>query len=866
MALDLTTLIPADVPIRSAIQMVRRMMLLRWSVGNYLTAIAGNYGVIRPPLGFFDDDFFRACAQALMADYKTIPSAFWQLLEITLGPYNNLVFDLEIDREAGDGYIVCNANIEYSNYTNWNATPFQHDELLTNGSGVEARFRYLDQQDGKIHYNIRRGGEFQTGDTLTGTVSGGTVDLTSGVLRQVSDLERPVFDRMPLYGAGVLDPGGPNEEDVLLVTTDHYLRRIRLRDPLQNDQTETTVLFMQGGCWKLIETQARRVFIKILCDQITRTGLPGNAYLHLQPWKEARLREEAPGGTSDLKLDESVTMAVPNTPQILIDPEERDTTVLLTPASGYNASTLTFTLGSPLPATKRLKKGTTIRWVQRDEVLGGLGYASVINNTWLDCPCRLEDVVGVWVLDEGGPSEELVFVKGTTWQRRRLTTDITPSSFLFGIDAPLFGIPEGTFSPNLHFRVYDTSGFLGRVEVSSVTWYVPTGNTEYFVPQLGLALAPTFATDIANSMTWVELIDDPNGMVRLDLARPLTQTHGAGTTLKKVYGTNPASVSYANHLPEAGYPPPVTPEGKFPGPYLYDNSSRGPADVREDSVSSIYALASVSNSDPNDARIYMANQVLVDNVDPATAPKTLGVQTVTIPGPVTLYFQPLDLLVDDASFFPTTAQVNNWKSHPDNPHPGYPPRVVVSAEGTFGRPELYYWGKGTGGDSNVIYVSGLARSHIAGSRVATYHEELPLTALAGVLASSAGFADESGKALLDFSFGTQETIDYDGVKLTTPTTGYFEFERGFIPDNSHDPFKVSNIDPSVVLGIAVVNTSTELSDSLPRRDGFSFSALLNGNALLMRLAWLIEQVRAAGVHVTFYDEKDRVMDIPVFFG
>jgi len=864
MALDLTTLIPADVPIRSAIQMVRRMMLLRWSVGNYLTAIAGNYGVHRPPLGFFDDDFFRACAQALMADYKTIPAAFWQLLEITLGPYNNLVFDLEIDREAGDGYIVCNPNIEYSDYTTWNLTNFQHDELITNGSGVSARFRYHDKQDGKIHYNVRRGGEFQTGDTLTGAVSGGTVVLTSGVLRQVSDLDRPVFDRMPLYGTGVLDPGGPNEEDVTLVTTDHYLRRVRLSEPLANDQTADTVLFMQGGCWKLIETQARRVFIKILCDQITRSGLPGNAYLHMLPWKEARLREEAPGGTSDLKLEESVTMAVPTTPQILIDPEERDTTVLLTPATGYNPNTLTFTLGSPLPATKRLKKGVTIRWIQRDEVPGGLGYASIVNNTWLDCPCRLEDVYGTWILDEGGGSEELVFVTGTPWQRRRLTSEITASTFLFSIDAPLNGIAEGTQSPNLHFRVYDTTGYLGRIEVSSVTWWVPTGNTEYFVPQLGLAVAPTFSTDIANNLTWVELVDDPNGMVRLPLARPLANTHGAGTTLRRIYGTDPVVPTYSDHLPEAGYPPPATPEGKFPGPYLYDTSSRGPTTVRKDSVSSIYALASVNRTDPNDARIYMANQLLVESFDPATSPKTLGLQTVTLPGPVTLYYQPFDLVVDDASYLPTTAQVNAWRTHPDNPHPGYPSRVVVSSEGTFGRPELYYWGKGTGGDSNVIYVSGLVRSHLAGSRVASYHEELPLTALAGVLATPLGFPDESGKALLDFSYGTQETIDYDGVKLTTPTSGYFEFERGFIPDFSHDAFKVSNIDPSVVLGVSIVKTST-LTDSQPRRDGFSFSALLDGNALLMRLAWLIEQVRAAGVHVTFYDEKDRVIEIPVLF-
>ena len=862
MALDLTTLIPADVPVRSAIQMVRRMMLLRWSVGNYLTAIAGNYGVQRPPLGFFDDDFFRACAQALMADYKTIPAAFWQLLEIVFGPYNNLVFDLEIDREAGSGYIVCNANIEFSEYTNWNATPFIHDELISNGSGVSARFRYLDQQDGKIHYNIRRGGAFQSGDTLTGGSSGGTVDLTSGVLRQVSDLERQVFDRMPLYGVGILDPGGPQQEAVSLVTVDHYQRRIRLDEPLTNDQTEGTVLFMQGGCWDVIETQARRVFIKILCDQITKTGLPGNAYLHMLPWKESRLREEAAGGSSELKLEELITMAVPSTPEIVIDPEEQDGTVLLKTASAYTANTLTFTLGTPLPAAKRLKKGTTVRWIQRDEVPTGLGLTALVNDNKLYAPCRLEDARGVWVLDEGGGSEELVFITNTTWQRRRLTSQITPTTSLFAVDAPLDWIAEGTQPSNLHLRVYDTTGYLGRVEVSSVTWYVPTGNTKYFVPQLGLAIAPTFSTDIENELTWVELVNDVLGHVKLSLARDLQNTHGIGTTLRRIYGTDVVLPTYGDHLPEAGWPPPAQPEGKFPGPYLFNTEYRGPTRIRKDNVSSIYAIASVNNTDANDARIYMANQVLADTFNPSSAVSTLGTQTVTLPGPVILNFQPYDLHIDDASFLPTTAQVTAWRSHPDNPHPGYPSRIMVASEGGFGRTPLYYWGKGAG--NNTIYVSGIARTHLAGSRVATYHEELPLTALAGVLASTDGFPNESGKALLDFSHSSQETIDYDGVKLITPTSGYFEFERGFIPDNSHDMFKMSNIDPSVVLGSKVVRTSS-LTDSYPRKDGYSFSALLPGNALLMRLAWLIEQVRAAGVHVTFYDTKDRVTEIPALF-
>lgn len=867
MALDLTTLQLSTEPTRSAIELARRMMLLRWSVGKYLTTVVGNYGLGRPPLGFADDEFFRATAQALMADFKAIPWAFWQLIEIALGPYENLVFELQEDASKGDSYITLSPEIEFATYTNWNATPFIHNEVIDNGAGAEARFRYLDTQDGKIHFVERVGGPFAQGDTLTGQTSGGTVDLTADARRPVTDPTHQALDRLPLYGIAEIEKGTVDEETVNLVTVDRYRRRARLRTPLDKDHNAGDVLFLAGGCWELLWTQARRLVIKVKCEQLTRAGLPGNSYVHLLPWREARLRTAAAAGATTLELDDSVVSSVPTgVIKVIIDPEDEGDGVLIRDTVSYNPTTRTFTLnaGQPIPAGRRYIAGTRVRWVQRDDAPGGLTNLAVINQIFIACACRFEDVIGHWIIDEGGPNEELVFVTGTTYQRRQLTTNITPTTLLFGIDRPFDGIPEGTPASNLLIRVYDTTGYLGFVPVSSVFWYDPPGNTAKLFPQLGLAAAPGFSTNIAARPTYVELVlAGATGDVWLWLSRGLQIQHLIGESVQRWYGTTPSTPTYASHSPEGGWPPPAQPSGRWPGPNVFDPSNYAPARIRSTSVSSIYATAHVDDADPDDLRIYMASQGLAEKYNPATAAATLGIQTVTLPGPVVLQFQPFDVQVEDASYFPTTTQVQNWRASVNNPNPGFPSRVILGGEGGFGRTPLYYWGK-AGGSSNTIYVSGIQRIHLPGTLIATYHEEIPIKAATGVIATGPGFPPGIGRAILDHTSEGQEILFYDDVKQLTPTTGYFEFERGFVPDHNHDPFRVSNIDPNEVIGVPIVRTE-RVGLTLPRRDGYSFSAFLPGNALLIRLAWLLQQVRAAGVQVTFYDENDKVIQIPVIF-
>lgn len=865
MPLDLTTISSPleNHPVRGAVDLARRMFLIRWSVGEYLTALAGNYGVRRPALGFRDDDFFRACAQVLCADHKTIARAYWQLLEIALGPYTNLVYELELDAAVGDTYVTLDPEMNYVGYTNWNTTAFQHNELVENGLGAEARFRYLDTEEGTFYFANRKNGDFLAGHTIVGSVSGGSVDVTTSEQRHVSETTRPVTDRIPHYGVMVIDPGEPNEETVDFVTVDRFRRRVRLRNPLTQAHSANATIFLDGGCWDLFETEARRVAIKIKCSQKVVNRIPGNSYLHGVPKRESQLRSVRVSGDATLELDESVVDGFPTPPfQVLIDPEEQFGEVLEVTVDGVNAATRVFSLLAGLPAGFRRPAGTVVRWVQTDVVTGGLTQNKIVGDSDLQLVGRVKDPTGLWILDRGGANEEIVFVTSSTYQRRQLHSDITPSTSLFTLDVELDNVLEGTVTGKV--RVWDTTGLLGVVDIANAFWWAPPGpSSKIRFPQLGVTSAPAFSTSIATRETYVEWVEQNTGEVTWELARPLSKVHAIGETVERFTGSNPVIATDADYLPEAGWPPGVSPSGRWPGPYLHDPSARVLSKIRSSSASSVYALADVSRSDPGDLRAYLINQGLGSPFLLNQSSSTLGVINLPIPGlanPVA--FATKDLLVDDNSLFPTQAQVQAWLTHPMNPNPGYPPKIVVGGEGSFGRNAVYYFGKGAAGtlEERYIFVAGLQLNHPVGTRVKTYHEKLPLETLSGVLAVPEGFPQTGGAILLDHTSEVQETVFYDSLDLETPTRGSLVFDQGWSPSYSHDIFRVSNFNSATVIGVSVVRTGA-IAESLPLKNGYSFSAFLSGNALLLRLAYLLEQVRAAGVEVRLYDEHDALIQV-----
>lgn len=938
MAIDLSQI---PVPLfgsdtRSAIEKVRRMLLIHWSAGKYLDAVSGNYGVKRPPLGFSDDDFFRAAAQALMADYKSIAGAFWQLLEIAAGPYENLTFRVENDIHAGIGYFDISKEIEYITYSAWNLTEFELGETISNGSGTLATIVYHDKEEQKIHYISRQKGDFASGDTVTGVNTGAFVTSSSASLRQQTNYDYPVTDRLPLYGDGIIysELTGTSEDsgvdtlqlplsysevndfyngwtilltsgaaagdsrtiidydgetrtlkvdsnwsalpdqdsnfqmtatsNITFASVDKYRRRTRVVDNFALSHSAGSAFFIDGGCWELIEAKARRVSIKITCEEKLKNMLPGNAYLHPYPWVKAFLREDASLGSVTLKHDESVLDGVPTPPfNLIVDPEERLAPVESMSVLGYNSTTREFTV--PALASRRRIRGTKLKWIQADYVTGGVTTAAApavppaVQE--LKSYARYENPVGLWILDRGGANEELIFVTGTTYQKRQVTSEITPSSSFVSFDYPLYGIPEGPLASALTFRVSDTTGFLGTITATSVFYYDPLGNSSNWNIQLGLSAAPAFSTDILNKQTYMELVDTAAGEVTWTLSRPLVNNHAIATTIERWYGTDPVIPTDASHLPEAGWPPGVNPEGKWPGPYLFSALRRAPANIRESAGSTVEAKAYVARNDLNDARIYIGVDTLLGKFDANAAGTTLTKQFVTV-GTSTFEFQPYNVILHDASKFPTTAQVNAWRSSPSNPRPGYPVQVVVGGEGRFGRQPLYYWGKGAPGtkEEHTIYVSGISKIYLPGVGVASYLLDLPIeTAISGALGVDDGFPLTEDVVILDHGDESEEIVFYDSLTLQSPNRATLNFERGFVPVNGHDPVKLSNIDSSIY-GAPIVRTD-DLGRIQPRVDGYSFPFVINGNILFLRLAFMMELVRAAGIKLSFYDNFDKKIKI-----
>jgi hypothetical protein len=924
MSIDVTT-VPNplfSVPTRSAIEEARRALLLHWSAGRYLDAVVGNYGFKRSVLGFSDDDFFRAIAQVVMADYKNIGSAFWQILEIALGPYKNMAFSLESQVLAGDSYFDIAKDIEYVTYSSWNSSDFQLGESISNGSGVSATVIYHDEEDDTVYFIERSGGSFASGDTIAGI--SGSITSSSTELVHSSNAARPVSSRFPLYGTATIrsefydssiDSGTSTltldtdsasgvddfyngwsititsgaalndvrtvtdydastgiltvdsawsstpttvssfkligSEDVVYASVDKYLRRARVVSNFNLSHNANSAIFLSGGCWDLINTRARRLAVKIKCDNVLNGGIPGSSYLHPYPYKYACLREDAAAGATSLKHDFSVLDGVPTPPfTILIDPEERGGPLEEFSVSSYNATTMTFTSASGV--SRRLRRGTRLRWVQADYVTGGITTtATIATPQLLKLAARIENPVGVWVIGRGTANEEFVFVKNTTYQKRQLMADLTTSSTKMYLDFPLDGYPEGTLSSALTFRISDETGLLGTVTSSTISNYTSDG---HMCVELTLGSSPSFSTDIENYQTLVELVDATNGEVTWELASELDTAHGTSVTVERLFGTTPTIPTDASHLPEAGWTPSSV-TGKWPGPYVYSMERKAPVNIRSDSSSSIEALGYVSRSDASDCRIYMANEDIVVDYDKNKALKTLPRQFVTDSSGNVFEFQPYDIEISDASFFPTTAQVNAWRLSTSNPNKGYPIELVVGGEGGFGRNPVYYWGKSTSSGRNVIYVSGVERIHLSGARVATYHTEIPVGADSGVLGVSDGIPLTENYLILDHMHENEEIISYDTLDLESPNRAILNFERGFSPLYSHEPFQTSNIDGSVI-GVRIARTTSN-GVSYPRNDGYSFPFMLHGDIILLRLSYALSFVKTAGVDLEFYDSRDR---------
>lgn len=876
MALDLTSF-PSpitDTQVRSAVELLRRILLLRWSTGKYLDAVTGNYGIKRPYIGLSDDDLFRACAQVLMADYKVIASTFFQLLEILIGPYENTYFTLSSAATTSSGYLLYDVFGDYVEYAagSYAGGPFTAGERVyqahpVTGDEVEAIFVYLDTTANRMYFSdfIALDGEhksFWSGVDIVGRSSG--AQITSSSIHNVEiGVDRfPLYARATIYspGTNVLDPndvGASNQEEVILVSPSPYLKRVRLKNYLTSSHASGEMIYVSGGCWELSYAQARRIAVRILCSAKRNNILPGNSYIHPKAYLESPLRSEVNATDTVLPLDDYWTEGI-NTlsyaRKVIVDPEgKRDGLeggAYLADVSSFNLGTRSFQLSAPVPAGRKWRRRTTVRWYQALE--GQFLAAPLVTDTQIHVRCRAEDPRGVWTLDPGGAGEQKVFVTGTTFQVRRLKTQLVAGTTQTLYAEKPFAPIDLTLTDRL--RVISISGVLGTVTISSIA---STG-------EITLTAPAGFNTSIYTEETYL-IVESSLGGEYLTLSEQVGTAHAIGVTMEYYYGTSSTHPTYSDHLIDGGYPPGVTPSGKWSGPNIFDPSRHSPTNDDGDGVvTASFDRTGVTDPTQLDARIYVGSTELAATFDKSTAstytPAAVG--PPVLPDPGTVYKVP----VVDGRYFPTTAIIDLWRQSPLNNTTGsvgYPLRVVVGSEGGYGRTPLYYWGKEQDANSSyaLLYISGIQRIHSEGVNVASFVEKLPVKGDEGIFEVGIGANFESeGDVIINHGSFYEERVDYDSIELIAkgPSGGEdraaFVFDRGWIPTYSHDPNETNPLDSSDTLGSTIVR-----SDNLavPRDDGFSFPLYFGGDSNLIRLRWVVDLVRAAGVEVKFYDENDK---------
>lgn len=829
---------------RSSMEYLRRMFFVRWSAGRSLGVLARNFGVDRPALGFSDDDFFRACVQALAFDVKAIRGKFEELLEIVLGPYEDMYFEIDEAASSGDGFLSYKAYGDFIRYANWNTVAFAVGERLTAehpalGTKVLATFKDLDIANSKLYFNdefIEPGGvPFDLGMTVSGT-GGGTLDVNSTPFRRQKEA-------MPLYGIAILDPGGPNEEEVTFVCPDPYSGRVRLVTDVANNHASGTKIKIAGGCWEIIETRARRTVVRVNCLEKSRGSFPGSSFVHPDAFIDVGLFEKVVAGDTQIRLDETVMEALTGTTfpaQGILNPDDEKLSLqsgqkLLT-LSSYNATTRTFTVPA-LASGEKYLKNSKLRIFHAKT--GSLVANALVGVSELTARCRWEKPYGVWVIDNGGANEEKVFVTGSTYQKRRVISNITIGDSVVYLNRTF----DLTTTHASKLVISDSTGVLGVLDIDFIA-----GNEVY------LSTPSTFSASVANDLVVAEYCRGADFGVTLFLSRATTVGHSSAETMDYFLGTSALRPTFADHRVQANWPGNVgSPDGRWAGPYLYEPSERAPFNAQGSGKVEI----AIDRTELNDARIYPATTVVASKYDPATANNApIGAQTYN----GVLYY-PKEVWVSDASFFPSSTVISTWNAGGVLNPGGEPLRLVVGGEGGFGRTAIYLWGRGASGSGkeNILYVSGIARTHLAGVRVATYTTRLPVSSsVSGYWGGDPGLSLTGDRVLVDHGNLREEEVPFDSLEGRTPTRAYLVFNAGFVPEQSHDPNRLDPLDGATVRGTPIVKTD---DFAVPRKDGFSFPFYLGGGLTLYRLKFLLNFARAAGIQVSFVDSGDKPLNL-----
>lgn len=194
--------------IKSAIKETKDQLFLDTADGEYLTALSGNFGLIRPKLGFHNDSIWRAVTRELALDYKQVISVFYDLLFNIFGPKFSVSTALKFDVPINEEEVYVD---------NWMAIPQRGMLILDKGLLSEETLEYIlrDPNNGLVTFNT------PTAKSHTALVDSALSYLmspvTSGLLKILNVEDGTIFPDPGTVGQYpvLIDSGLPTEEVTL---------------------------------------------------------------------------------------------------------------------------------------------------------------------------------------------------------------------------------------------------------------------------------------------------------------------------------------------------------------------------------------------------------------------------------------------------------------------------------------------------------------------------------------------------------------------------------------------------------------------------------------------------------------------------
>lgn len=190
---------------KSAIKEVRDQLYVDTADGKYLSALGSNYGLVRPKIGFGDDDIWRAVVRRLALDYKQVVNVFYDLLTNIFGPRISVATALASSVAVDDVEMYV---------ADWMKIPQRGTMILDSGLVTQETVDYTLRDPSTGLVTLKTGATKGHTALQSSAVSYLTVGVSAGLGVSITVEDGSLFPDPAVVGqyAVLIDAGLPTEE------------------------------------------------------------------------------------------------------------------------------------------------------------------------------------------------------------------------------------------------------------------------------------------------------------------------------------------------------------------------------------------------------------------------------------------------------------------------------------------------------------------------------------------------------------------------------------------------------------------------------------------------------------------------------